>query len=357
MAICLIGLGANLGQRGDTLQRAVGRIESLPETRRLAVSSWLETEPVGGPTGQGAFLNGAATFETALEPEALHQGMLDIEQSLGRRRETHWGPRTIDLDLLLYDRLVLKTPQLEIPHPRMAWRRFVLEPASQIAAEMIHPTIGWSIGRLLQHLNASPRYVALAGPIGAGKTHLAQRLGEDSDVRWIAETVDSSRLEAFYRDPAGTAWETEIELLMQRAALLSSVPSSRQAATGRGIEPDAATWAVSDFWFDHSMAFARVWLPQDKQAAFRQRWLETRGHVPPPRLLVVLEAPVDVLRRRIAARGRPYEQGLDRGVLERIRDAIEEQVQSADTGPVLRIEDRRLSHSYDEVRAALDAMT
>src|SRR5262249_50809739 len=108
----------------------------------------------------------------------LHQRLAEIELELGRRREQHWGPRMIDLDLLLYDDLVLDTPTLTVPHPRMAFRRFVLEPAADVAPDMSHPTIGWSIRELLDHLNLAKPYVALMGVPGSGKTLLAERLSQ-----------------------------------------------------------------------------------------------------------------------------------------------------------------------------------
>ena len=142
----------------------------------FARSSWRETAPIGGPPGQAAFLNGAVKLETPLPPHELLGCLQQIEGELGRRRAERWGPRPIDLDLLLYDELILTTPELVLPHPRMAWRRFVLEPAAEVAGSMIHPTIRWTLARLLAHLNESMPYVAITGPIAAGKTRLAERL-------------------------------------------------------------------------------------------------------------------------------------------------------------------------------------
>ena len=92
---------------------------------------------------------------TSLSPQSLLTACKDIESELGRRRIEHWGPRTIDLDLLLYDDLVLNSPELTIPHPRMTERRFMLEPAAEIANDMLHPTIGRTIGDLLKNLNST----------------------------------------------------------------------------------------------------------------------------------------------------------------------------------------------------------
>ena len=94
---------------------------------------------MGGPPGQGDFLNGAILVETLLSPEAVLAILQEIEAALGRRREERWGPRTIDLNLLLYNQEVRRTPALELPHPRMTQRRFVLEPAAAVAASMVIP--------------------------------------------------------------------------------------------------------------------------------------------------------------------------------------------------------------------------
>ena len=103
----------------------------------------------------------------------------------------------------------------------MAWRRFVLEPAAEVAPEMIHPGMDWTIARLLDHLNQTPWYLAIAGPIGVGKSCLAGEIAEKSGARLLAEQFDSARLEAFYHDPSSHAWQIELEFLEQRARQLA----------------------------------------------------------------------------------------------------------------------------------------
>ncbi len=100
----------------------------LPTVQLIARSRWYETEPVGGPPGQEAFLNGALLLETSLEPEPLLERLLEIETSLGRQRTVRWGPRTIDLDLLLLDQRIWQSSRLQLPHPKMSVRPFVLVP-------------------------------------------------------------------------------------------------------------------------------------------------------------------------------------------------------------------------------------
>lgn len=130
-----LSLGANLGDRAATLHTAVRQLAQLPHTRLVAASSLLETAPWGN-TAQPDFLNMAVELSTALSPEALLAGLHAIEDSLGRQRAEHWGPRTIDIDLLLYEGEYRDTPALRLPHPALTQRRFVLEPLAEIAPEL-----------------------------------------------------------------------------------------------------------------------------------------------------------------------------------------------------------------------------
>ena len=127
-----VGLGSNLGDREATIRDAVDRIRRLPATSVVRVSSLRETEPVGYEE-QPPFVNGVAELETTLEPLDLLDRLLAIERDLGRTRDgPRYGPRTIDLDLLLYGDVVIDHPRLTLPHPRIAERAFVLEPLAEL---------------------------------------------------------------------------------------------------------------------------------------------------------------------------------------------------------------------------------
>lgn len=152
MTVVYIALGANLGQRVLTLELATMRMAeegSLVITDR---SPYYETEPEG-PQDQPCFINSVLRVRTTLTPRALLQRLQGVEKALGRQRGTRWGPRTIDLDILLYDDSIIKEEGLEIPHPRMHTRRFVLEPLCDIAPEATHPLLGKTFRELLKGLD------------------------------------------------------------------------------------------------------------------------------------------------------------------------------------------------------------
>jgi 2-amino-4-hydroxy-6-hydroxymethyldihydropteridine diphosphokinase len=156
MVHAYIGLGSNLGDREGTLRAAIGRLRHLPETKVLRVSTLRRTDPVG-PVDQPRFLNGAVELETALSARRLLGGLLELERAFGRDRAAvpAQGPRTLDLDLLLYGQDVIDEPGLEIPHPRLHERRFVLEPLTELDPALEVPGKG-SVQTLLAKLDSGP---------------------------------------------------------------------------------------------------------------------------------------------------------------------------------------------------------
>jgi 2-amino-4-hydroxy-6-hydroxymethyldihydropteridine diphosphokinase len=344
MADCLIGLGANLGDRATSLGRAVALLAEHPQVRVVAASTHWPTPAIGGPAGQPSYLNAAVRVETALLPSALLLLLRQVETRLGRQRGERWAARTIDLDLLLYADTIVDSPELTVPHPRMVVRRFVLQPAAEIAAEMRHPATGWTIGEHLLHLERSHPYVAIAGPIGAGKSTLVDEVARRFNMRPLRDVLPEKTLATFYADPAAHAWNTELEFLQRRTAAL---------AASDWHEP--RQWAVSDFWYDQSLAYAAQSLDSDRRAAFEETWEVSRREIVRPRFVILLDAPTPTLLDRIHTRGRSYEQRLEAGYLDRLRREIEQCVARPDAGPVLRLESGPLEGLVAEVRAAVEA--
>lgn len=149
MVEIFIALGSNLGDRAAHLRAAIDGLARLGS--HVRVSPFYETEPVGY-LDQGPFLNGAMCMETILAPAELLRAMLAIEAGHGRVRDIKNGPRTLDLDLILYGDLVLETPELVVPHPRLQERAFVLVPLCDLAPERIHPLLGATMSELLARL-------------------------------------------------------------------------------------------------------------------------------------------------------------------------------------------------------------
>ena len=155
---CHIALGGNLGDVRQTFASAL-RLLAGPDLNVVTVSRLYATPPMGSRSG-GAFLNAAATLETELSPAALLERLLSIETDLGRTRKIHWGPRPIDLDLILCGEAIIEQPRLRLPHPACWHRRFVLDPLAEIAPEAIHPEANETVAGLRNLLLDRPLTIA-----------------------------------------------------------------------------------------------------------------------------------------------------------------------------------------------------
>ena len=177
MPECLLGVGSNLGHRQQILDSAVARLRR--HVHVVASSHWRCYPAVAGPPEQQDFLNGALLIETAQTPWQLAELLHELEAAAGRQRTDRWASRTLDCDLLLFGSEQIVSESLTVPHPRMMTRRFVLEPSVEIAPELVHPSLGWTIRRLYDHLSAPP-YFAVIGPDEAYCLELAQEIARNS---------------------------------------------------------------------------------------------------------------------------------------------------------------------------------
>jgi 2-amino-4-hydroxy-6-hydroxymethyldihydropteridine diphosphokinase len=148
-----LGLGSNLGDRRAHLDRAIEGLRARADVEVVAVSRFRKTEPVGGPAGQPRYLNAVVLVETDLEPAALLAVAAELERAAGRVRTERWGPRTLDVDVLLVGDRRVDAPGLTIPHPRLRERRFVLEPLAELAPDWVVPGGNETVEELFEGLS------------------------------------------------------------------------------------------------------------------------------------------------------------------------------------------------------------
>lgn len=159
MSDCLIALGSNQGSSDDILQQACGELTSRG-VRVQQMSEFLRSRPVGKDAG-AEFVNAAVRAETQLSALETLMTLHEVEHLLGRKRTIHWGPRTLDLDLILFDTLVLNDAAITVPHPAMWYRHFVLKPAAEVAESMVHPILGLSTQELYERICRRPIVIEL----------------------------------------------------------------------------------------------------------------------------------------------------------------------------------------------------
>ena len=257
MTTCLIALGSNLGDRNATLEAAIDALIATPGVQLLRHSRWQETKPVGGWARQPGFLNGAAVLETSHEPATFHQLLQQIETRHGRQRHERWADRTLDLDLLLYGDQTIDTPALTVPHPRMSFRRFVLEPAAEIAGSLVHPTIGWTLDKLLQHLDAGADCVAIVSPQESARRDLAAMLRGRFGMTDIGPSLVNEQL----WPAAATIWlavpSGRVSSEHPKLTILLGPPESNQ--TGRGPTLQIPATSRDSVVHDAFAAVEAVW--------------------------------------------------------------------------------------------------
>lgn len=270
MAHALVALGSNVGNSRRTLDDACRDLAATPGVKVVRTSRWYETSPVGGPGGQDVFLNGAVLLETSLEPSALLDILQTVEIKHGRVREIAWGPRTLDLDLLLYDDIVLQSIRLTLPHPRLSYRKFVLEGAVEIAGAMRHPCCGRTLDELRRHLETAPRYVAFVGHSAGFRMQFAAEAADAAGALLVEATVDDV-----------LPFETLSSVDGLTTSQVIQFVAARTAAVGASLETAGDRWVVDDGW----------WLAEAKSLTERAGMIGLPAEVmtpPTPRLIARL---------------------------------------------------------------------
>jgi 2-amino-4-hydroxy-6-hydroxymethyldihydropteridine diphosphokinase len=341
MARCLIGCGSNLGKRREQLDRAVELLRFMPGVTLQAVSRFRETLPVGGPEGQGAYLNGACLLETDLPPQDVLDMLLAVENTLLRERRERWGERTVDLDLLLYDDLVVDSPALTLPHPRMATRRFVLEPCVEIAGELAFPVAACTLRDLLDNISVPHPFVAVVGVPGSGAAEVAAAVADATVSRLV--TAPSPLPAA---DTDASAWEATLDAWAQPLH-----------AGDWELEPHGV---VADFWLDALPLAAVGDLPAAAHERFDRVCRRIAATAVAPHVAILLVTDAATIAARLAAEGTSPAGETDR--LMRIQERLVRRLrcpgERAPRAPkaVVPIDARDLGRAVAEATAAVEAM-
>ena len=327
-----IALGSNEGDRLSLLQQAVDRIERLVG-EVIAVSPVFET-PAWGFEGN-SFLNACIAINSRFSAEVVLEKLLKIERELGRERRggKNYQNRPIDLDILLFEDEVIDSEILQVPHPQMLLRNFVMLPLAEIASEVKHPLKKVKIKELLS-LTDDPsqatkipealkmpnkisfsglNYVAVEGNIGAGKTSFATMVSQDFNAKLILERFkDNPFLPKFYEDQLRYAFPLEMSFLADRYQQLSDDLAQYDLFRD---------FVISDYDVFKSLIFAKITLQEDEYSLYHKLFDLMYKELVKPDLYVYLYQNTDRLLENIRKRGRDYEQNIQQEYLSNINQS------------------------------------
>ena len=313
-----ISIGSNLGDKLKNIEKAIELIH-LRIAIIQSISSIYKTEAVGFKGDD--FLNVCISIFSNDLPTDIMQTLLDIESDLGRLRnnKNKIESRTIDIDILLVEDLILNTALLQVPHPKMHERKFVLTPLLEIDPKINHPITKESISDMLRsssnskvkktkHQISNPKdkikinqykYIAIEGNIGAGKTSLAKKIAIDFNSKLILERfADNPFLPKFYKDPERYAFTLEMSFLSERYQQISEDLSQLNMFN---------ELIVSDYDIHKSLIFSKVNLNEDEFSLYRKLFYDMYKQTLKPDLFVFLNQEIPRLQKNINRRGRDYE--------------------------------------------------
>ena len=313
-----ISIGSNLGDKLKNIEKAIELIH-LRIAIIQSISSIYKTEAVGFKGDD--FLNVCISIFSNDLPTDIMQTLLDIESDLGRLRnnKNKIESRTIDIDILLVEDLILNTALLQVPHPKMHERKFVLTPLLEIDPKINHPIRKESISDMLRSSNNSKvkktkhqisnpkdkikinqfKYIAIEGNIGAGKTSLAKKIAIDFNSKLILERfADNPFLPKFYKDPERYAFTLEMSFLSERYQQISEDLSQLNMFN---------ELIVSDYDIHKSLIFSKVNLNEDEFSLYRKLFYDMYKQTLKPDLFIFLNQEIPRLQKNINRRGRDYE--------------------------------------------------
>lgn len=324
-----LSIGSNIGNRYLNLQKAVLALKAKVGTI-LHTSSIYENGAVGFD-GED-FLNACLLLETNLSPTEVLAELKQIESNLGRKKDSNQGyaSRSIDLDILYYDDLIINGAGLSIPHPRMIERNFVLKPLADIAPQFYHPIYKKDTRNLLQEckdknklnktdfhfyknrteLFSQLQFLAIEGNIGAGKSTLAKKIAEDFNAKLVLERfADNAFLPKFYEDQSRYAFPLEMSFLADRYQQFTDDTSQFDLFK---------KFMVSDYDIFKSLIFAKITLQKEEFELYKKVFGFMYNEVKKPDIYVYLYQNTERLLANIKKRGREYEQNIGVDYLEKI---------------------------------------
>jgi deoxyguanosine kinase len=317
MNVAFLSLGGNLGNRAENLNKALRELERLCG-KILKKSTVFETEP-WGTKSSNSYYNMAVKLSTALGAMELLEKLLIIETKLGRKRTAKkYSDRIIDIDLLLFNNLVTHSKQLQLPHPRLTERKFVLKPLTQIAPKLVHPLNKKTITELekicsdknaVKPVKTAPslNYICIEGNIGAGKTTLSKVLSKKLDAFCINENFEENQLlSLFYKKPKTFSFLLEYSFLISRFHQISLALKESEKLI------------ISDFSFYKSLWFAKVNLGPKEFEKFSKTFKILKKELPEPDLTIFLSTSNNNLKQNIKRRGRIYEENIEDKYLKKI---------------------------------------
>ena len=327
-----MALGTNLGNRFEYLQRAVNAI--FKQIGTITNISAVYQTPALGFDGAD-FLNCVVALHTQYPAKVVLSKILSIEKALGRHRSKAAGyaSRVIDIDILFYNQDIINQADLQVPHPQIAHRKFVLQPLVDIAPQLLHPVFQNTLADILlqstdssvvvkqSKLLSNPldrydfseiNYIAIEGNIGAGKTSLCHMLSTDFNAKLILERFkDNPFLPKFYEDPQRYAFALEMSFLADRyQQLLEDI-------TQFDLFNECV---VADYDAYKSLIFAKVTLQQEEYNLYKKLFYLMHKELPKPDVYVYLYQNTARLLENIKKRGRSYEEGIEADYLQKIND-------------------------------------
>mgnify|MGYP000398011009 CR=1 FL=1 len=328
--IVYISLGSNKGDRFKNLQSAINLIYN--KIGRVDIISKVYNNPAFGFKSDD-FLNTCIRVETEFTATQVLNKLLAIEKELGRKRSKKSGyeSRTIDLDIIFYDDAIIASKKLQVPHPEMHKRKFVLQPLFDIAPNQMHPELQKKVSELLaenndastleciniwlknpakRHAFSQYNYIAIEGNIGAGKTSLAHKIAHDFNAKLILERfADNPFLPKFYEDAQRYAFTLEMSFLADRYQQISDDLSQLDLFKD---------FIVSDYDVFKSLIFSKITLQEDEFKLYRKLFYLMYKDIAKPELYIYLYQNTNRLQENIKKRGRDYEQNIADEYLEKI---------------------------------------